>query len=120
LVTAENAFLWIAFAPRQQLWLAYFRFDHPFAINALSLVFMVAFPVFFFPSLLILHHSDGVRRGVWIGSWLQTVGALLRWLGCFASIRSYALVFVGQTLAAISQIFILGKRKIHKLQVSTC
>ena len=48
LVTAWNAFLWIAFAPRLRLWMDFFELQHPFYVNLFSVVFMVAFPIFLY------------------------------------------------------------------------
>lgn len=53
LLTSSSAFLWITFAPRIELFLGFFGVasDRPLAVNAMSLVFMAAFPVFCVPWL---------------------------------------------------------------------
>ena len=61
---------------------------------------------------ILNHREHGVWRGVMAGTWLQTMGALLRWLGCLPSFgprEGYWIVLTGQLLAAIAQIFVLGR-----------
>lgn len=56
--------------------------------------------------------GNGLRRGILIGAVLNAIGGGVRWLGATPSLTGFAILFLGQTIAAV------GKRKKEKNKVS--
>eukprot|EP00118_Oscarella_pearsei_P026715 m.310333 g.310333 ORF g.310333 m.310333 type:complete len:567 (+) comp50976_c0_seq1:35-1735(+) len=103
LLNISNAMNWIAFAPVTNKAMSYYSVGE-FPINCLSLVFfIISIPFGFFGAWLL--DTYGLKLGLWIGAWLNAVGAVVRYLSCFN--HSYAIVLVGQMICAIAQPFIL-------------
>jgi hypothetical protein len=68
------------------------------AIAAISLIYMLLFVVFVFPSNIMLD-KGGLRLGILIGFILTTAGM---WVKCLIN-DSIAFVYIGQLLAAMAQ-----------------
>ncbi|KAG1471252.1 hypothetical protein G6F56_002232 [Rhizopus delemar] len=52
--------------------------------------------------------GNGLRRGVLTGVLLNTAAGCLRWLGAAPSSQGFVITFLGQTMAAIAQVFMLA------------
>ncbi|KAI8373915.1 major facilitator superfamily domain-containing protein [Blakeslea trispora] len=84
------------------------------AINALSSVYMLVYPFAiqftftYFEDRPMGLPGNGLRRGILIGAFLNTLGAGVRWLGAAPSIYGFIVLFVGQTVAAVAQVFMLA------------
>lgn len=101
-ITAVMQMQWLTFAPIARDARAMYGVSG-FAIDLLSLVFMVVFLIGSIPVAWLLD-ARGVRFGVRVGATLTAVFGLLK--GVFAG--SYALVFVAQVGLAIAQPFVLN------------
>lgn len=100
-------------------------------MNLLSLVFMLAYLFFMMPAIWVFAYRGnntvfiratsiwgfktcgGLRRGVIVGAVANGLGALLRWIAVCDWLKvsendRFVITFLGQTLAAIGQVFILG------------
>ena len=103
-----NQMLWITFAPIQSKASEYYGVSQN-AINIYSLIFMICYvPGTIFCATMF--KSLGLRKSFCIATFLQLIGAGLRYLGTLSIIgnendESYVVVLIGQTLAAIVQPF---------------
>ncbi|XP_076039064.1 histamine transporter [Oratosquilla oratoria] len=100
----SNAFQWIQYAIITDIIVKYYDVSAT-AVNWLSMIFMVTYIPLIFPASWYLE-KKGLRKAVLIGSFGTMAGA---WLKC-ASLRPdlFYVTFAGQTIVAVSQIFILG------------
>ncbi|RUS14963.1 major facilitator superfamily domain-containing protein [Jimgerdemannia flammicorona] len=112
-----NGAMWITFAPCLYVFARYYFGDVAAgsnAINSLSVVYFVVYPILIYPSFQYFVDpkgspiGTGLKRGVMIGAVLNVAGAWLRYLGAVPSVMGFAMLFVGQTVAAIAQVFIIG------------
>ncbi|KAI8138596.1 major facilitator superfamily domain-containing protein [Fennellomyces sp. T-0311] len=112
----SSALMWDTFSPCLYLFADYY-FDGNVttatinAINAMSLIYMMIYPMAVQPSLRFFEDKkdcpgSGLKRGILIGAFLNALGALIRYLG--AAPDRYVVVFIGQTVAAIAQVFMLS------------
>lgn len=110
LLSFFNAAMWITFAPCLYIFSHYYFGDltaETNAINSLSVVYMVVYPLFIYHSFRYFVDprdkpvGTGLRRGVMIGAVLNALGAGLRYLGAVPSYVGFAVLFVGQTIAAL-------------------
>lgn len=127
LLTFSNAFVWNTYSPLPYVFLNYYGKDDVLFVNLFSIIFMAAYPVFLYPALWVFDHPGkirglvlriggrkgddsryerGLRYGVLVGALLNAVGAFLRYVG--SGRGGYWTAMIGQTLAAIAQVFILG------------
>jgi MFS family permease len=106
LLSFSNAVLWITFGPCLYIFMAHYNQTTPSYINALATVYMVVYPILLLPVLKIFD-KFGLRQGVLIGAFLNAFGTFLRFLGSFGP-SGFWLLFLGQTMAAIAGVFILG------------
>eukprot|EP01114_Cavostelium_apophysatum_P015978 TRINITY_DN4470_c0_g1_i2.p1 TRINITY_DN4470_c0_g1~~TRINITY_DN4470_c0_g1_i2.p1 ORF type:complete len:481 (+),score=61.94 TRINITY_DN4470_c0_g1_i2:51-1493(+) len=97
-----NAITWITFSPISDEVKDYWNVSITW-VNMLSLVFMIAYVPFVFVASYALDHR-GLRFGLLIGAFLTALGT---WIRCVGKWNFYA-TFVGQTLCAIGQPFILN------------
>ncbi|GBC02205.1 hypothetical protein RclHR1_00450040 [Rhizophagus clarus] len=105
ILSFSNAVLWITFGPCLYIFMDHYN-RTPFYINALATVYLVAYPILLIPVLKIFD-KWGLRQGVLIGAFLNAFGTFLRFLGSFGP-SGFWVLFLGQTIAAISGVFILG------------
>lgn len=106
LFTFASACMWITFAPCLYIFMSYFS-QTPSSINSLSSIYLLLYPILFIPSSKFFN-TYGIKFGVIFGAFLNSLGALLRYLGSLK--RSYIgfwILFLGQTIAALAQLFIL-------------
>ncbi|RIA96071.1 major facilitator superfamily domain-containing protein [Glomus cerebriforme] len=106
LLSFSNAVLWITFGPCLYIFMAHYNQTTPSYINALATVYMVVYPILLLPILKIFD-KWGLRQGVLIGAFLNALGTFLRFMGSFGP-SGFWLLFLGQTIAAIAGVFILG------------
>ncbi|CAN9493201.1 unnamed protein product [Ophioblennius macclurei] len=104
LLNCSNATIWITFAPVADQTAHYLQVSVE-KVNYLSLVFMVvAIPLSLGSSWML--DSLGLRVTLISGSWLNMVGAMIRFVsllsGTSAAVR-YGVVMLGQTLGAMAQ-----------------
>lgn len=109
LLNCSNATLWLTFAPVADQSAQFLKVTLQ-EINWLSLVYMVvAIPLSFGTTWML--DTLGLRITLILGSWLNMLGALLRYMGTLAFIEYrtpyYPAVMLGQTLAALAQPLII-------------
>ena len=106
-LTFTNAFLWIAFSPVAALTQSYYGVSLTL-VNLLSVIFMLMY----LPGSMAAMYTVtkfGLRSGVSIGALLNAGGGWVRYASVFVPARmggwpaSYAVLFLGQTLAALGQ-----------------
>ncbi|KAF1797742.1 major facilitator superfamily domain-containing protein [Mucor lusitanicus] len=120
LFSFSSALMWITFAPCLYIFVQYY-FQHEStattnAIHSLSSVYMMIYPFAiqftfkYFEDRLdgSLPPGNGLRRGILIGACLNAVAGGIRWLGAIPSMYGFAILFLGQTIAAIAQVFMLS------------
>jgi MFS family permease len=99
-----NAAMWICFAPVENFTQARFGVG-PFAVNMLSLVFMILYLPGSVLSVFLMERY-GMRATLIVGAVLNTLCALVRWLGA-AYITdpavSFGVVMLGQIIGGIAQ-----------------
>ncbi|XP_041477428.1 solute carrier family 49 member A3-like [Lytechinus variegatus] len=104
----SNAMAWICFAAITNFTAEYFEVSVD-AVNWFSLVYLVvAIPMGFVVAWEL--NAYGFRIAILLGAWLNFLGILLRYLGTVFPIppsSQFAVVMVGQTLAAFGQPFLL-------------
>ncbi|CAI2167425.1 18016_t:CDS:2 [Funneliformis geosporum] len=105
LLSFSNAVLWITFGPCLYIFMDHYQ-QTPSTINALATVFMIVYPIFLVP-ILKIYDKWGLRQGVLVGAFLNAFGTFLRFMGSFGP-SGFWLLFLGQTIAAIAGVFILG------------
>ncbi len=105
LLSFSNAVLWITFGPCLYIFMNHYQ-RTPSSINALATVYMIVYPILLLPVLKIFD-KWGLRQGVLIGAFLNSFGTFLRFMGSFGQ-SGFWLLFLGQTIAAIAGVFILG------------
>eukprot|EP00128_Syssomonas_multiformis_P015497 Colp12_sorted_trinity150504_noHs@36326 len=103
LFSCTNEMLWITFAPVATDVQDLLGISDP-QVQMLSTIFMSIYIPFSFPGSAV-YNMYGLRLGVTLGAFLNMLGAALRFFGVYF-IQSYALVFCGQTLAALAQTLI--------------
>ncbi|MED6277713.1 hypothetical protein CHARACLAT_016272, partial [Characodon lateralis] len=108
LLNCSNATIWLTFAPVADQSAQYLKATVE-DINWLSLVFMVvAIPLSFGTTWML--DTIGLRITLILGSWLNMLGALLRFLGTLpmdAYKLQFPAVMLGQTLGALAQPLII-------------
>ncbi|XP_028676336.1 feline leukemia virus subgroup C receptor-related protein 1 [Erpetoichthys calabaricus] len=104
LYSLVNAFQWIQYSIITNIFTHFYQVTND-KIDWLSVVYMVAYVPLIFPATWLLD-TKGLRITALLGAGLNCAGA---WIRC-ASIRPdlFAVTAVAQTVAAVSQIFILG------------
>lgn len=104
LYSMSNAFQWIAYGIISDK-ISYF-YDVPFpTVDWLSKIYMLTYIPLVFPATWLLD-KKGLRVVALIGSFGNFVGSAIK---CFSAYPGgFAVTFVGQTVSACSQIFILG------------
>mmetsp|Transcript_3494 Transcript_3494/g.4814 ORF Transcript_3494/g.4814 Transcript_3494/m.4814 type:complete len:444 (+) Transcript_3494:1752-3083(+) len=108
MLSFSNAILWITYAPIASLVMDRYNVG-AFAVNSLSLIFMILYiPFVFVASWIIDSKFGGLRVGVISGSVLNVLGAWIRVAGYQPNELGFAINFVGQSIAALAQTFILG------------
>ncbi|KAI8644278.1 major facilitator superfamily domain-containing protein [Parasitella parasitica] len=110
--------LWITFAPCLYIFVQYYFQQESTAttnaINSLSSVYMMIYP--FAIQFTFRYFEDrarglpgnGLRRGIFVGACLNAIAGGIRWLGAIPSMYGFAVLFLGQTIAAIAQVFMLS------------
>ncbi|CAG8509784.1 326_t:CDS:2 [Diversispora eburnea] len=107
LLTFSSASLWITFAPCLYIFMKYYSITATH-VNILSTVYMIIYPMILFPSIKFFD-KYGIRNGIIFGAFLNTLGSLIRFLGSLSQTMSgYWMIFIGQSIAAIAQVFMLG------------
>ncbi|XP_056004844.1 solute carrier family 49 member A3-like isoform X2 [Ostrea edulis] len=99
---------WITFSPIADLTSTYYNVN-AFKVNILSLIFMVASVPFGFAASWVLD-TYGLRTSILLSAWLNGIGNLLRNVSTFGDIPNdlrFWILLAGQTLAAISQPFVM-------------
>uniref|UniRef100_A0A1A8CW98 Major facilitator superfamily domain containing 7 n=1 Tax=Nothobranchius kadleci TaxID=1051664 RepID=A0A1A8CW98_NOTKA len=108
LLNCSNATIWLTFAPVANQSAQYLQVSLE-DINWLSVVFMVvAIPLSFLTTWML--DTLGLRPTLILGSWLNMLGALLRFLGASrfdGSHQKFLVVMLGQTFGAIAQPLII-------------
>jgi len=103
-LSMTNAMLWITYSPITDLVTAYFGVSN-FIVNFLSLMYMIVYIIFVVPASFLLD-LVGLRSGVLCGTFLNTLGAWIRYAG--SSSNGFPLQIFGTFLASLAQTFILG------------
>ncbi|RHZ64068.1 hypothetical protein Glove_326g30 [Diversispora epigaea] len=107
LLTFSSASLWITFAPCLYIFMKYYSITATH-VNILSTIYMIIYPMVLFPSIKFFD-KYGIRNGIIFGAFLNTLGSLIRFLGSLSqTMAGYWIIFIGQSIAAIAQVFMLG------------
>ncbi|KAK9764621.1 Feline leukemia virus subgroup C receptor- protein 2, variant 2 [Basidiobolus ranarum] len=114
ILSFSSAAMWITFAPCQAIFMEFFGQQSTFYVNSLSTIYMMVYPILFLPSLWVFEFGQssaasqggGLRQVILVGASLNCLGALFRFFGGWAV--NFWVLFVGQLLAAVGQVFILG------------
>ena len=104
--SALNAVVWLSFAAALVDVKLYYGTSSA-AVNSLAAVFMFAFAPAAAAASFVLG-SHGLRAGVLIGAALTAAGCLVRLGGMHPGEGSLPWLFVGQTLAAVGQPFLIN------------
>lgn len=108
LLNLSNATLWLSFAPVASQTASFLNVSLA-QVNWLSLVFMiVSIPLSLGTTWML--DALGLRITLIVGSWLNMVGALVRFVGTSLEQPQedrYPVVFLGQTLSALAQPLII-------------
>jgi FLVCR family MFS transporter 7 len=107
--SAVNQAAWIACAPVRAATAACFGVSVG-AVDSLSLCFMVLYPPLALPAAALLADARGPRRAILLGAWLTAAGCAVRALALAAdgASGSFALLLVGQVVAACAQPLLLA------------
>nr|CAI5855695.1 unnamed protein product [Callosobruchus analis] len=99
-----SSFQWIEYSIITNLVMDYYNVDAS-TVDWTAMSFMVAWPVLVFPASFIVDKL-GLRAAALIGAFLTAIGAAIK---LFAYGRDlFYVVLIGQTVVAISQVFILN------------
>ncbi|KAI9282021.1 major facilitator superfamily domain-containing protein [Umbelopsis sp. AD052] len=118
LFSFTNALQWITFSPAVQTFAKYFfnevSLSTTNAINAFSGSYMIIYPILVPFSFSYFEDEDGskfgsgLKRGITIGALLNAIAGIIRWLGAYPNWQGYSIVFLGQVIAAIAQVYMLA------------
>ncbi|XP_076313105.1 choline/ethanolamine transporter flvcr2a-like isoform X1 [Tachypleus tridentatus] len=104
LYSMSNAFQWIEYSIITNI-IAFYYDVSSFSVNWTSVVYMVTYIPLIFPASWLLD-KKGLRFAVFIGSFGTCLGS---WIKCASlSPDRFAVTMFGQTITAMSQVFILG------------
>ncbi|GBG25455.1 Feline leukemia virus subgroup C receptor-related protein 1 [Hondaea fermentalgiana] len=108
MASASNAVLWITFAPINSLVQEFYACSAA-AVNALSLVYLIAYVPFSIVANLVFK-KQGMYRAIVLAVFLDFLSSLLRFLSAASNAEprggsdtGYALLLSGQTLGAMAQ-----------------
>lgn len=101
----SNAIQWVTFAPIASNVTAYFHLN-TYELNMLSMIYMIIFVLGVFLTCTTFE-SWGVRKGVLIGSFLNALGAVLKFAPALY-FPSYTSIIIPQTLNSAAQLFVLS------------
>ncbi|ORX54435.1 MFS general substrate transporter [Hesseltinella vesiculosa] len=104
--------MWVTFAPCLYIFTEYyFGKVNDWTVNgihALSSVYMVLYPLAVHFAFPVFESRGGLRRGILLGATLNTLAGVVRWFGAVPSLSGYIVLVMGQTLAALGQVFMLA------------
>lgn len=105
--SAINSFQWIQYSSITNILSSYYGASN-IQLNLTSLVYMITYiPFIIHTSLLI--EKVGLRRAAMFGTIGTTLGAGIKWwLGGNATLSSFYCLLAGQTIVALSQLFIIS------------
>ena len=104
--SASNAFQWTQLVIISNVIEKYYDVS-TFTVTWTSMIYMVTYIPLIFPACWFLQ-KKGLRLSVILGSLGTCIGSWIKVLGTGQETWCFPLVFSGQTVVAISQIFILG------------
>ncbi|KAI9253142.1 major facilitator superfamily domain-containing protein [Sporodiniella umbellata] len=114
LLTFSSAIAWSTFSPCVYIFTDYyFEQVNGYTINAinmLSSIYMLVYPCLIYwvvQSFLKSKDGHGLTKIIAWGAFLNAFGCFLRWLGSFPSPTGFMILFSGQTVAAIAQVFFM-------------
>ncbi|KAJ3150916.1 hypothetical protein HDU89_002913 [Geranomyces variabilis] len=107
-VNLSNAWMWSTYAGVSPTSALYYNINEA-AITWFSLIFMALYVPVTIASSYVLDEY-GLREGLLLGTALNGVGAVIRYLSCFltGTAGRFGVAFTGQVLCAIAQPFILN------------
>jgi len=104
LYSATNAFQWIQYSIISNIIVKFYDVSNS-AADWLSIIFMLAYIPLIFPATWLLDYY-GLRLIGLLGAGLNAAGAIVKIFSCDPSL--FGVTMTGQTIAAVSQVFILG------------
>ncbi|KAG2234111.1 major facilitator superfamily domain-containing protein [Thamnidium elegans] len=119
----SNSLMWITFAPCLYIFAQYYFGTSDTtttnAINSLSSIYMIVYPFAiqftfkYFEDISsagcrLYPPGNGLRRGIMIGAVLNAISGGIRWFGATPSLNGFIILFLGQTIAAVAQVFMLS------------
>ncbi|XP_076659654.1 choline/ethanolamine transporter flvcr2a isoform X2 [Halictus rubicundus] len=104
LYSASNAMQWIQYSIIANIVMNYYKVSS-FSVDMTSMIFMITYIPFIFPASYLLD-KFGLRFAALFGAILNALGA---WVKVFSVNQDlYWLTFLGQTIVAVSQTFVLS------------
>lgn len=100
----SNAFLCLQYSPVTNIVVRFYQTTN-LAINWLALIYLVTYVLFILPVMWLIDNR-GMRETLLIGSAFNSIGACLK-TGS-AQPDKLAVAFVGQSLCAVADVFVLG------------
>lgn len=105
--SAINSFQWIQYSSITNV-IAHYYGASNLQVNLTSLVFMITYIPFIIHASLLLE-KFGLRKAVLLGTLGTALGSLVKWLmGSNEGITSFYYMMAGQTIVALSQLFIIS------------
>eukprot|EP00795_Rhopilema_esculentum_P009024 gene9024-16669_t len=104
LISMSNEVIWISLSSITSIVKDYYNVDIN-AVNWLSMIFGLFFVAFIIPASYLLD-KYGLKITIIVGAILDALGSCLRAMG--ANQDGFTLVFIGTTLAALGQCFVLS------------
>jgi FLVCR family MFS transporter 7 len=116
LAVMVNALLWVTFAPISDITQHYFHLHSlvgsTTSVNMLANIFLILYaPGSLLGMIMVKYYRP--RNTILVAAFLTALGALLRYIGAISfnsvgAAGSYAIIFIGQSLAAIAQPMLLN------------
>lgn len=105
--SAVNSFQWIQYSSITNIITSYYGASN-LQVNCTSLVYMVTYIPFIIHASLMLERV-GLRKAVLLGTFGTALGSLIKWwLGGHAGIEAFWWMMLGQTIVALSQLYIIS------------
>lgn len=105
--SAINSFQWIQYSSITNVIANYYGASN-IQVNFTSLVYMVTYIPFIIHASLMLERV-GLRKAVLLGTFGTALGSLIKWwLGGRAGIEAFWWMMAGQTIVALSQLYIIS------------
>ncbi|KAG9336471.1 hypothetical protein JZ751_002818 [Albula glossodonta] len=100
----SNAFMWLQYGIISNIFMHFYNID-PFAIDWLSMIYMLTYIPFIIPVMWFLDNR-GIRDVVVVGSAFNCIGAWIK--TSTAAPDLFGVTFLGQFVCSVATVFVLG------------